>query len=450
MNIYLSTLWPDHRTLWRWHFFAGLFCLPFVALLSLTGSVYLFKPQIDDWIDWRYDHLPAVLSPSPERDVQAALLAVPQSSFLAYELPRTSHSAARVLVTRPDGEAVRVYVERNTHVVLKTVLEERRFERLVFRLHGQLLLGNVGSVIMEMVASWTIVLVVTGLLLWWPRHHGGLGGVIYPRLGTDGRTRWRDMHAVTGVWISLFLVFFLASGLPWSFVWGHSLQSVENMVGRLTSVQDWEVGAVPAASMIAGHPVEPSQKSPSKGGMDMPGMDMPDDPASLPGNFLPGGLDTVALKAATLSLAAPVMITLSGPVWTIRSDAQNRPLRESVTVTPDGQVMSRTTFAEKGLIDRIIGYGVAAHEGQLFGWMNQFINLLVASGLLLMSAAATVLWLKRKPPSSLGAPPPLRSQRYGIVGIALLIILAMVLPELAASLLILFLASFIYRKLCET
>lgn len=450
MNTYLSTLWPDHRTLWRWHFFAGLFCLPFVALLSLTGSVYLFKPQIDDWIDWRYDHLPAVLSPSPERDVQAALLAVPQSSFLAYELPRTSHSAARVLVTRPDGEAVRVYVERNTHVVLKTVLEERRFERLVFRLHGQLLLGNVGSVIMEMVASWTIVLVVTGLLLWWPRHHGGLGGIIYPRLGTDGRTRWRDLHAVTGIWISLFLVLFLASGLPWSFVWGHSLQSVENMVGRLTSVQDWEVGAVPAASMIVGHPVEPSQKLPSKGGMDMPGMDMPDDPTSLPGNFLPGGLDTVALKAATLSLAAPVMITPSGPVWTIRSDAQNRLLRESVTVTPDGQVMSRTTFAEKGLIDRIIGYGVAAHEGQLFGWMNQFINLLVASGLLLMSAAATVLWLKRKPPSSLGAPPPLRSQRYGIVGVALLIILAMVLPELAASLLILFLASFIYRKLCET
>ncbi|MFT8816373.1 PepSY domain-containing protein, partial [Acetobacter fabarum] len=43
-------------TLWRWHFFSGLFCLPFVAFLSLTGAVYLFKPQIDDWIDWRYDH----------------------------------------------------------------------------------------------------------------------------------------------------------------------------------------------------------------------------------------------------------------------------------------------------------------------------------------------------------------------------------------------------------
>ncbi|MCH4091038.1 PepSY-associated TM helix domain-containing protein [Acetobacter sp.] len=449
MITHVSALWPDHRTLWRWHFFAGLFCLPFVAFLSLTGAVYLFKPQIDDWIDWRYDHLPMVLSPSPERDVQTALSVVPQGSFLAYELPRTQHSAARVLVIRPDGQAVRVYVDRNAHVVLKTVPEEKRFERLVFRLHGQLLLGNVGSVIMEMVASWTIVLVVTGLLLWWPRSHSGLAGVIYPRLGAKGRTRWRDLHAVTGVWTSLFLVLFLVSGLPWSFVWGHALQSVEKTVGRLTSVKDWEIGAVPAATVIAGHPVEPSQTR-SKGTMDMPGMDMPDASALLPEKHLLSGLDAVARTAATLSLSAPVIITPSGSVWTVRSDTQNRPLRESVTVTSGGHVMARTTFAGKGLMDRIIGYGVAAHEGQLFGWMNQVINLMVASGLLLMSGTATFLWLRRRPVGKLGVPPALRSQKHGIAGIVILVVLAVFLPELGASLLVLALASRMFQRLCPT
>ncbi|OUI94527.1 hypothetical protein HK15_05870, partial [Acetobacter orientalis] len=128
---------------------------------------------------------------------------------------------------------------------------------------------------MEMVASWTIVLIVTGLLLWWPRGQNGLAGVVYPRLGIKGRTRWRDLHAVTGVWASVFLVLFLVSGLPWSFVWGHTLQSVENTFGRLTSVKDWEIGAVPAATVIAGHPVGQPQKLPAKENMDMPGMDMP-------------------------------------------------------------------------------------------------------------------------------------------------------------------------------
>ncbi|MCP1216465.1 PepSY domain-containing protein [Acetobacter orientalis] len=446
MTIHSATLWPDRRTLWRWHFFAGLFCLPFVAFLSLTGAVYLFKPQIDDWIDWRYDHLPIALSSSPERDVQAALSAVPQGAFLAYELPRTSQSAARVLVSRPDGQAVRVYVDRNTHTVLKTVLEENRFERLVFRLHGQLLLGNVGSVIMEMVASWTIVLIVTGVLLWWPRHQRGLAGIVYPRLGTKGRTRWRDLHAVTGVWTSVFLVLFLVSGLPWSFVWGHTLQSVENTLGRLTSVKDWEIGAVPVAAVIAGHPLGQPQKTPAKENMDMPGMDMPAASTSFAEGGGISGLDTVVRTASTLSLPAPVIITPSGSLWTVRSDTQNRPLRESVTVTPDGHVVKQETFAEKGLMDRIIGYGVAAHEGQLFGKMNQIINLLVAMGLLMMSSAATILWLKRKPEGSLGAPLALPTQTYGLGGIIILIILALFLPELGLSLVVLALANLIPIK----
>ncbi|RMU85631.1 hypothetical protein ALP22_05555, partial [Pseudomonas coronafaciens pv. porri] len=33
---------------WRWHFYAGLFVAPFMILLSLTGIIYLFKPQLDN------------------------------------------------------------------------------------------------------------------------------------------------------------------------------------------------------------------------------------------------------------------------------------------------------------------------------------------------------------------------------------------------------------------
>lgn len=314
-------------------------------------------------------------------------------------------------------------------------------------MHGQLLLGNVGSVIMEMVASWTIALIVTGVLLWWPRHQRGLAG---PRLGTKGRTRWRDIHAVTGVWISVFLVLFLVSGLPWSFVWGHALQSVENTVGRLTSVKDWEIGAVPAATVIAGHPVGQPQKLPVKDGMDMPGMDMPAVSTSFPEGGLVSGLDTVVQTASTLSLPAPVIITPSGSMWTVRSDTQNRPLRESVTVTPDGHVTTQATFAPKGLMDRIIGYGVAAHEGQLFEGVNQVINLVVVTGLLMMSSAATVLWLKRKPVGSVGAPPAMSSQKYGIVGITTLVILGLLLPELGTALLVLVLANRMFARLGPT
>ena len=48
-NIPKSATGAHYRTIWRWHFYAGLFVLPFVLILSVTGSIYLFKPQLDRW-----------------------------------------------------------------------------------------------------------------------------------------------------------------------------------------------------------------------------------------------------------------------------------------------------------------------------------------------------------------------------------------------------------------
>ena len=31
-----------NQWLWKWHFIAGLISLPFVALLAITGGIYLF------------------------------------------------------------------------------------------------------------------------------------------------------------------------------------------------------------------------------------------------------------------------------------------------------------------------------------------------------------------------------------------------------------------------
>jgi len=53
---------PEHRkyfyrTLWRWHFYAGLLIIPFVLALSISGAIYLFKPQIESWIDKPWSQL---------------------------------------------------------------------------------------------------------------------------------------------------------------------------------------------------------------------------------------------------------------------------------------------------------------------------------------------------------------------------------------------------------
>lgn len=59
---------------------AGVFCIPFVIWLSITGSIYLFRPQIERWLDRPYDHLQLEgARATPEQIAQAAVAAVPHS-----------------------------------------------------------------------------------------------------------------------------------------------------------------------------------------------------------------------------------------------------------------------------------------------------------------------------------------------------------------------------------
>src|SRR5690606_30492024 len=99
-----------------------------------------------------------------------------------------------------------------------------------------------------------------------------------------------------------------------------------------------------------------------------------------------------------------------------------------------GREVSREAFADGHVIDRVVGYGIAWHEGQLFGWVNQLIGVLTAIGLIVMAVSGFILWRRRKPEDALGAPPPGEvPARIGGV-LAILLVLAALLPLLAASL----------------
>ncbi|MGI4747240.1 MAG: PepSY-associated TM helix domain-containing protein [Janthinobacterium lividum] len=430
--------WPGYRMIWRWHFYAGVFCIPFVLLLSLTGLVYLFKPQIDGLIDWRFEHLAvAAHAASPATETRAALAAVPDSTLLAYELPRSTRSAARVIVLR-NGQAIRVYVDPGRLAVLKTVPEEWRFERIVFNLHGQLLLGNAGSLVVELVASWTIVMLLTGLCLWWPKPsagRSGAAGLLYPRLGTSGRVFWRDVHGVSALWASMFTLFLLISGLPWAYGWGSYLQAIRSISSVSSAspagVPDWQVGHVPARDQIAA--ASPSVVGSMPDMPEMSGMSAPAVPAAA---LAANALDRIVATLRPLDLAYPVLVTPPGPrssIWTARSDAENRLRRTTITLSADGRILHRTDFGEKPLLDRIIGIGVTAHEGRLFGWANIVLNAFTALSMILVSITAMTMWLGRRPRRSLGAPVILAPRLVTGAFLLLVLVLALALPLFGLS-----------------
>lgn len=407
-----------YRMLWRWHFYAGLVCIPFVIWLSITGSIYLFRPQIDAWIDRDV----AVLQRSGEAASQqelvaAATAAVPGSTFAGLMLPEQADQAARVLVS-DKGARTRVYLHPDTADVIRTIDEGSTWDRWIFKLHGELMLGTPGSIMVELAASWAIVMILTGLYLWWPRTAKGLGGVLYPRVGKGAKRFWRDLHAVVGVWVSAWALILLASGMPWALVWGNGFKMVREATGNAPITQDWAIGSIDDEHAAHfGHYAGVVDHS-AHGGAT---------------------LDQVFAAAQAQKLAPPVILTpptKSSNYWWAKSNAQNRPLRQDVAFDPmSGAVASREVFEKKHIIDQVVGIGIAAHEGQLFGPLNQAIAVLTALGLVTLCVSAFVMWRRRAPEGVLGAPPPIPDARLGWGLAVIIIVAAVLLPLLGASLL---------------
>jgi len=431
--------------IWRWHFYAGLLVMPMVLILSLTGAIYLFKPQIDRWEERAFRNLPTLGAVAPDAQVDAALAAWPGASFHSYRLPEHPGDAAMVHLALPAGEGgqamLDVFVSPQGRV-LASLDPDWRIMEVVQKLHGQLLIGKPGSWLVELAASWAIVMILTGLYLWWPRGRGA-AGVVWPRLSAGRKLLWRDLHAVTGFWVSGLAMILLLTGLPWADVWGSAFKAVRSEMGWIKGKQDWTIGGAPTSG---DEHAEHHHAAMSAGAIPAGMHRMPDGTLMAGPAMSAVSISEIVAEAKSRHLPFPVIVTPPGGAqrfggkvsggWSVRSDTQNRPLRVTLTFDPtSGRETSREGFADKHVIDRVVGYGVAWHEGQLFGLVNQLIGVLTALMLATLSVSGFVMWRKRKPDQGLGAP-PMPNEKVLDKLVPVLLILAALLPLLALSLVV--------------
>lgn len=419
-----------YRSIWRWHFYAGLLVMPLILILSVTGAAYLFKPQIDRWEERDFRELSADGAVSPDRQLAAALKANPGAAFHAYRLPEAPGDAAMIHLARPDGAGmVDVFVSPQGSV-LGSLDPDARIAPMVARFHGSLMIGRLGDWLVELAASWAVVMILTGLYLWWPEGRG-LAGVLWPRLHLGGRAMLRDIHAVTGFWVSGLALILLLTGLPWASVWGEAFRLVRTELGLVQGVQDWKTGGT-----------DPHARH------DHAAMA---SPAGRHVHHAPGQmrLTYAVAKARSEHMPFPVLVLPpgaqqpfgppTGNVWTVKTGTQNRPLVRSVSYDPvSGREVARLGFADKHPIDRLVNYGIAWHEGQLLGAFNQIVGVLTALMLVTLGVSGFIMWRRRKPGALLGALPPAPARMRGVAGIVLL--LAALLPLLAVSLILLWIA----------
>lgn len=221
------------------HLWLGLSSGLIVLMLSVTGCIYVFSQEISDYLrqDAIYTEqasgkfLPiASLWKSTQQKIgsgkqitSATLYNDPGKTvaFMCYKGGEGSYfyfgniENYYTIYTDPyKGEVIRVYDE------------ELDFFQIIKGLHWSLLLSTpIGQVIIGWATFIFVVMLITGIILWWPKNKAARKQRF--KFQWKDSTKWRrknyDIHSIFGFYISAIAIIIAFTGMVWAFTWFQSL-----------------------------------------------------------------------------------------------------------------------------------------------------------------------------------------------------------------------------------
>lgn len=430
-----------YRAVWRWHFYAGLICAPFLFVLAVTGAIYLFNDEINDLVYPQLHRVPVAESGVPlSQIVQATLAAYPGGTITRIDTPSSPGRSIQVFLKPAQGDALRVFVDPGTGRVLGSYVYTHTLVGFADVAHGSLMLGDFGDGIVELAACWGFILTVTGLYLWWPRRPAD--PIARPRRGLKGRMFWKDWHSVVGLWTAGLILFLILSGLPWATFWGGLFRQGVEMAGigyptshrahgAPVASQPLKVTTEGAVSWTLEHePAPQSAPAAHHAGMD--------HHSTVPADGMQLGLDEIAVILAAQGMQAPYRLSLpkdaGGSFVAVVYPDQPEGQRTLYIDQYSGKILGDVRFADYGVAAKAVELGVQIHMGNYFGRLNQIIMLLPCIGIVFLCISGPLMWWKRRPKGKLAAPKPIAAPTARVLAL-IVIALGVVFPLAGASLL---------------
>ncbi len=444
-----------YNRLWRWHLLAGLYVVPFMLMLSLTGIIMMtYKPLIEPLI---YSELISVTPTdgqsriSWQQQVDLVKSAYPEGVVRQLLLPQDEQDPVRILV-KEAGVNLQVFVDPYRGEIIGTLNNDATLYALADEIHGTLLLGAFGDGLIELAAALTLILLVTGLLLWWARRKRQPGYLLRPETGLKGRLSWREWHTFSGFYLSVVLMLFVLSGLSWTGIWGAKMiqawssfpagvfsgiplsdQTHASLNPGVTEQVPWnlEQTPLPASGSLSGQPGIPA--------------DTPVNADSVIRYAQDNGMTRFRLNLPT---------ALDG-VYTAMAAAMNGDITDPFadrTLHIDrytGKVLADVGYDDYSLLAKAMAVGIPLHMG-LWGRTNLVINIVLCLGIIFVCIAGIVMWWQRKPANRsfhLGAPSSRSKKRGALVLIPVLC--GLFVPLLGLTLLMFWLATRTFTRVID-
>jgi uncharacterized iron-regulated membrane protein len=201
------------------HLWLGLGSGLIVLFLGITGCILAFEIEIRNATeDFRNVNIEKndYLSPSSLKQIADQHLLYGKA--LGIEYPGTGKAAVGAYYDETHYELV--FMNPYTGEVLRHKNMNRDFFRIVLDGHFYLWLPHhIGQPIVASATLIFLVMMITGLILWWPRNKGARK----QRFTIKWTARWRrknyDLHNVLGFYMTWVAIFIAITGLVFGFQW---------------------------------------------------------------------------------------------------------------------------------------------------------------------------------------------------------------------------------------
>jgi len=423
---------------WRWHFYSGLYVVPFLLMLAVTGLVMVYFTGFQNRLGQNI-HINPSATPAPvSAQVRAALAAHPGATLKEYVTPKEPDLPAWVVIAQ-GARTQAVAIDPGTRAVLNSVDKDHTVFAWAEKIHGTLLLGDVGDRLIEIAAGLAVVMLVTGLYLWWPRGGTPWRTVLKPDFSARGRPLWKSLHASVGFYGSVILALFLLTGHAWTGIWGGTVVQPWSSF----PAEKWEAPkatATHASLNPAGHHEVPW-------GLEQTALPASGSTAGAPGIAAGTVVDLDSVHTLAKALGFTGQFHIAAPqdehgVYTVSADTMSGDLHiptRDRTVHLDrhsGRILADVGYADYSPMAKFMAIGIALHQGDL-GWWNALLNIVFCLAIVFLGVSGIVVWWLRRPQGAgrIGAPPAPRDAALWKTGAGVMLATAIAFPLAGAVLL---------------
>jgi uncharacterized iron-regulated membrane protein len=198
-----------YKFFFRLHLYAAIIICPFLLIFAITGSLMAFEPEIDHLLHAKLSYVEPAGRPISLAAISDKIHSVfPKDTIGSYNLSASPDISWQVYTNNR-----LVFVNQYTGKILGTMTQQDFWEKAqqqIHQLHLRLAFrnnGDTGKSIMSWAGVILLIILPSGLVLWWKQKRFSVRRKEKPRLV------WFDLHSLIGIVVFTFLMIAAFTGV---------------------------------------------------------------------------------------------------------------------------------------------------------------------------------------------------------------------------------------------